>query len=172
MKDDLRYTPSDCLENFPFVTPNSSSKLELTEAGQAFHDTRAARMIAANEGLTVTHNRMDDPEERDPAILNLRTLHDAMDAAVLRAYGWPHPVPVPIHEPDWPGGEDDRPGPWRRRWPEADRVRVLEFLWRLNEALAATEATQRAATSTSPKRARARRASRPLLTTGDLMELL
>ena len=159
MKDDLRYTPSDCLDNFPFDTTANSGNPELTETGKAFHYARAARMAAANEGLTVTHNRMDNPEERDPAILHLRTLHDAMDEAVLRAYGWPYDIPVPIHEPEWPGGEDDRPGPWRRRWPEADRARVLEFLWQLNEAQAAIEAAQ-ARTSPAPRR-RARRAAAP-----------
>ena len=172
MKDDMRYTPSDCLETFPFPTTDAAAEPDIESAGRAFYDGRAYQMISANQGLTATHNRMDDPEERDPAILHLRALHDAMDEPVLRAYGWLHAIPVPIHEPDWPGDEDDRPGPWRRRWPEADRARVLEFLWRLNEARAVTEATQRAAASSAPRSARARRASRPTLTTGDLMELL
>ena len=135
----MRYSITDCFERFPFGRDVFLSGDELRNSGQAFHEARAARMVAANEGLTVTHNRLDDPEERDPTILHLRTLHDAMDAAVLRAYGWPHPIPVPIHEPEWPGGEDDRPGPWRRRWPEADRSRVLEFLWQANETQAATQ---------------------------------
>ena len=157
LEDRLNYAPSDCLENYAMPLLTQPLAAELGSAGQTFHDARAARMIAAKEGLTATHNRMDDPEERDPAILHLRTLHDAIDAAVLRAYGWPHPIPVPIHEPEWPGGEDDRPGPWRRRWPEADRARVLEFLWQLNEAQAATQATQ-AGTAPAPRRG-ARRAT-------------
>jgi hypothetical protein len=163
MKDDLRYTPSDSFENFPSANGSLS---DCAPIGQAFYDARAARMVVSNEGLTATHNRMDDPEERDPAILHIRTLHDAMDAAVLRAYGWPHAIPVPIHEPEWPGGEDDRSGPWRRRWPEADRARVLEFLWQLNEAQSATEAA--AARTTPAPRRRSRRAATlaaPLLET-------
>jgi hypothetical protein len=87
IKDDMRYSPEDGFETFfwpPIVGENGS---ELGDRGQAFHDARAARMVGANEGLTATHNRMDDPDERDPAILHLRALHDAMDAAVLRAYG-------------------------------------------------------------------------------------
>ena len=167
MKDDLQYTPSDCLENFPLVVDGD----ELCCLGQAFHDARAARMVDVNEGLTATHNRMDDPEERDPAIFHLRILHDAMDAAVLRAYGWPHAIPLPIFEPEWPIGEDDRPGPWRRRWPEADRARLLEFLWQLNEARATAEGAQGAAAPSAPRRVRARRTSRPTLT-NDLMEQL
>ena len=159
MKDDIRYTPSDCLETFPLPQSAEMADSGLVELGKAFHDARAARMVAANEGLTATHNRLDDPEEHDPAILHLRTLHDAMDAAVLRAYGWKHAIPVPVHEPEWPGGEDDPPGPWRRRWPEADRARVLEFLWQLNEAAAATQATAPARPPVSRRRARSRPSS-------------
>ena len=154
----MSYSPSDSLETFPFPPPTELASPELETAGQAFHDARAARMVAANEGLTATHNRLDDPEERDPAILHIRALHDAMDAAVLRAYGWPHAIPVPVHEPEWPGGEDDRPGPWRRRWPEADCARVLEFLWQLNEAQAAAEAAAQARAVPAPRR-RARRSA-------------
>ena len=155
MKDDMSYSPSDCVETFSVRAIQEEAHNTLREAGEAFHDARAARMVAADEGLTATHNRLDDPAERDPAILHLRALHDDMDAAVLRAYGWPHAIPIPIHEPEWPGSEDDRPGPWRRRWPEADRARVLEFLWQLNEAQAATEAA--AARTTPAPRRRARR---------------
>ena len=162
MKDDLQYTPSDCLETFPLPPEAALADSALEAAGRAFHDARAARMVAANEGLTATHNRLDDPEERDPAILHLRTLHDAMDQAVLRAYGWPHPLPACVHEREWPGTEDDPPGPWRRRWPEADRARLLEFLWQLNEAEAATEAAARPPPGPA-KRGRPRKGSVTLL---------
>ena len=139
LEDRLVYGLSDCLATFPFLPSEVLADSALADAGQAFHNARATRMVAANEGLTATHNRLDDPDERDPAILHLRTLHDAMDCAVLRAYGWPHPMPDCIHEREWPGTEGDPPGPWRRRWPEADRARLLEFLWQLNEAEAATQ---------------------------------
>ena len=163
LEDRLNYAPSDCLESFCLPSPTQLAFLNLEQAGKAFHDARAARMVAANEGLTATHNRMDDPEECAPAILHLRILHDAMDAAVLHAYGWPHAIPVPLHEPEWPGGEDDRPGPWRRRWPEVDRARILAFLWRLNEAQAATEAAQARIEPTLRRRTRRAAAPAPLL---------
>lgn len=154
----LRYTPTDCLENFPWPDVSSLGCPQLLKAGQAFHDARAARMVAAGEGLTATHNRLDDPGEREPAILHLRTLHDAMDAAVLRAYAWPHPLPTAVHEREW---EDDKPGPWRRRWPEADRARVLEFLWQRNEAEAAVQGA--ASKRNSAKRGRRPAEAAPLL---------
>lgn len=152
----LRYTPTDCLETFPVLPDSAFADPALAQAGQAFHDARAARMIAANEGLTATHNRLDDPEERDPAVLHLRTLHDEMDRAVLRAYGWPHPIPDCVHEREWLGGEDDPPGPWRRRWPEAARARLLEFLWQLNEVEAATQGTPRPPSGPSRRGRRSR----------------
>jgi hypothetical protein len=87
-----------------------------------------------------------------------------MDAAVLRAYGWNEAIPSPIHEREWPGGEDDPPGPWRRRWPEADRARVLEFLWQMNETRAKAEADERsaaAAAGAQPAPVTRRRGRRP-----------
>jgi hypothetical protein len=45
-------------------------------------------MVANNEGLTSTYNRFHDPAETSEGILELRRLHDAMDQAVLQAYGW------------------------------------------------------------------------------------
>lgn len=142
----------------------------LADAGQAFHGARAARMVAAGEGLTATHNRMDDPEEHDPAILHLRALHDAMDAAVLRAYAWLHAIPVPVFEPEWPGDKVDRPGPWRRRWPAADRARVLEFLWKLNEAQAAIQSSPGKSPLSRPKRPRKSGLPRPAPAGRDLLE--
>ena len=138
MKDDMRYAPSDCLETFPLPPPAALADSVLAGAGQAFHDARAAYMQAENIGLTAMHNRLDDAAVEHPAIQHLRALHDAMDQAVLRAYAWPHTMPTCVHEPEWPGSDDERPGPQRRRWPEAERARVLEFLWRLNEDEAAT----------------------------------
>src|SRR5581483_7175533 len=87
MKDDLRYTPSDCFETFPFPQAFETSPA-LEAAGQAYHDHRAALMVARNEGMTKTYNRFHDPDEHCEDIVRLRELHAEMDRAVLRAYGW------------------------------------------------------------------------------------
>ena len=87
MKDDLRYTPSDCFETFPFP-PDWETAPALEAVGQAYYEYRAQLMIQNNQGLTETYNRFHNPEENDPAILKLRELHTAMDTAVLAAYGW------------------------------------------------------------------------------------
>lgn len=45
-------------------------------------------MVANNEGLTSTYNRFHNPAETSDGILELRSLHQQMDQAVLQAYGW------------------------------------------------------------------------------------
>jgi hypothetical protein len=56
MKDDVRYTPSDCFRTFPFP-PNFEADAALEAAGAAYHTFRANLMIDRNEGLTKTYNR-------------------------------------------------------------------------------------------------------------------
>jgi hypothetical protein len=98
MKDDLRYTPSDCFDTFPFPFPVSmpdanapalgATRQSLESIGERYHQFRAELMIANNEGLTSTYNRFHDPAETSPGLLELRRLHGEMDQAVLQAYGW------------------------------------------------------------------------------------
>ena len=87
MKDDLRYTPSDCFETFPFPQKCEGNPA-LEQAGREYYEFRAALMVRNNEGLTKTYSRFHDPNEISPDILKLRELHAAMDRAVLDAYGW------------------------------------------------------------------------------------
>jgi len=87
MKDDLRYTPSDCFRTFPFPKDFETDGT-LEAAGEAYHAFRAELMIDRNEGLTKTYNRFHARGESTPDIARLRELHAGMDAAVLRAYGW------------------------------------------------------------------------------------
>lgn len=98
MKDDLRYTPSDCFETFPFPAAliegrandpaHAAQHQRLVSIGEHYHEFRAALMVANNEGLTKTYNRFHAPEEDNPGILELRRLHTQMDQIVLNAYGW------------------------------------------------------------------------------------
>ena len=134
LKDDLRYTPSDCFETFPFpVGWDTHPDLEL--AGTDYYLFRADLMIRHNEGLTRTYNRFHDPDEPDPEIATLRNLHSAMDRAVLEAYGWPD-IPTDceflldyeIDEEDW----GSRKKPYRYRWPDDVRDEVLARLLELN----------------------------------------
>ena len=144
MKDDLRYTPSDCFETFPF--PDEwSTRPDLERAGTDYYDYRADLMIRHDEGLTKTYNRFHDPEETSPDIVRLRDLHAAMDRAVLDAYGWTD-IPTDseflldyeIDEEDW----GTRKKPYRHRWPDDVRDEVLARLLELNSQR--FEAEQRA----------------------------
>ena len=97
LEDRLRYTPSDCFETFPFPE-QWETRPALEAAGKAYYDFRAALMVRNNEGMTRIYNRFHDPDETDPDIAELRTLHTAMDRAVLDAYGW-NDIPTKLRIP-------------------------------------------------------------------------
>jgi hypothetical protein len=89
LEDRLRYAASDCFDTFPFPRPDPREQIpELEQAGSDFYKTRARYMVATDQGLTKTYNALKDPANTDPAILELRRLTEAMDRAVLGAYGW------------------------------------------------------------------------------------
>jgi hypothetical protein len=157
MKDDLRYTQSDCFATFPF--PNECPAFgELNERGKIYFTTRADTMTRNREGLTKTYNRFHDPNEKSPGILHLRELHSAMDRAVLEAYGWDDLAATARceflldYEEEGTGdsglgvgdlGDENqslsaspksrRKLPWRLRWPDDFRDEVLARLLELNE---------------------------------------
>jgi hypothetical protein len=165
MKDDLRYTPSDCFETFPF--PENRETLPGLEAvGMAYYAFRAALMVRNNEGITATYNRFHDPNEDNPDILRLRELHARMDRAVLDSYGWTDIQPSCEFLLDYEEEEDDddngqrrRKKPWRYRWPDEIHDEVLARLLELNRQRALAEGQVLAAvpieaesSAASPKR--------------------
>ena len=134
MKDDPRYNVEDCFGTFPFPDGNHLDNA-LEEPGRACYVFRAHLMVANNQGLTTTYNRFHDRDEQEPAIFRLRELHDAMDRAVLDAYGWTDIQPTCEFILDYE--EDDeansrRRKPWRYRWPDELRDEVLARLLELN----------------------------------------
>jgi hypothetical protein len=153
MKDDLRYTPSDCFVTFPFPEKwERDSSLEA--AGKACYDSRAALMVRNNEGLTKTYNRFHDPDERDGDIERLRELHAAMDRAVLETYGWgdipttcEYLLDFEIDEEVWGGKKK----PYHYRWPDEVRDEVLARLLELNAERAKEEARSGAAAAKGRK---------------------
>ncbi|HXS18511.1 MAG TPA: type IIL restriction-modification enzyme MmeI, partial [Polyangiaceae bacterium] len=87
MEDRLRYAASDCFETFPFPAEDPRTVLpELETLGEQLYQARAAYMLDTDQGLTKTYNALKDPHNTDPRILALRTQHEEMDRAVLRAY--------------------------------------------------------------------------------------
>jgi hypothetical protein len=134
-------------------------------------------MIANNEGLTKTYNRLHDPYERSPTIKRLRELHDAMDRTVLDAYGWTDLVASCEFLLDYEEDEEDEGGssrrrkPWRYRWPDDVRDEVLARLLELNKERAEEErltglaaeatGTQRGSRRRSPAQGATRRQRQP-----------
>lgn len=146
MKDDIRYTPSSCFDSFPRpIGPDDT----LFRISDMYFQTRSEMMAANDEGLTKTYNRFHDPHETSPEIKKLRDLHDEMDQAVLRAYGWDDLAEQTTCEflLDYVEEEDDDPTakksnekkPWRYRWPDEFRDEVLARLLELNEQRAMEE---------------------------------
>jgi hypothetical protein len=165
MKDDLRYTPTDCFETFPFPAGWEEDG-ELERVGREYYEYRAALMVERGEGLTKTYNRFHAPEETDPGTLRLRELHGAMDAAVLRAYGWSDLVDagrtacefVPDYYEEPEDGGDPVPKSVRYRWSDATRDEVLARLLALNAERAAQEsAAAHSAAGKTPAEARRRK---------------
>lgn len=147
MKDDLAYTPTSCFEPFPFqVGWEADGRLETV--GQEYYEFREALMVANSRGLTETYNRFHDREETDAGIVRLRELHDAMDRAVLDAYGWTDIQPTceflldfeNEDESDAPA-KDNKKRLYRYRWPDEVRDKVLGRLLALNAERAATRST-------------------------------
>jgi len=150
LEDRLAYALSDCFETFPFP---SSYEVDptLEGAGQTYHDHRAALMVAHDEGMTKTYNRFHNSDESSEAIRRLRELHDEMDRAVLRAYGWDDLAAELRPEFLTEETENDHTYQGRYFWPAEARDRVLARLLALNAERHAEEAAEGRAPATRAK---------------------
>ncbi|MBM4369978.1 MAG: class I SAM-dependent DNA methyltransferase, partial [Deltaproteobacteria bacterium] len=100
--NDSTYNNKDCFDPFPFPTPTESQAAQIRDLGERLDAHRKARQ-AAHPELTLTgmYNvlaklRANEPlNDKERAIHErglvsiLREIHDALDDAVLDAYGWP-----------------------------------------------------------------------------------
>jgi hypothetical protein len=87
LRTDLRYTPSDCFETFPFP----ESHCLLAGVGNRYYEHRRKLMGGRKEGLTKTYNHFHNREQRGgdfKDIDTLREMHVEMDRVVAAAYGW------------------------------------------------------------------------------------
>ena len=144
--------------------------------GECYHDFRADLMARHGEGLTRIYNHFHDPHENAPEVVTLRSLHAAMDQAVLDGYGW-RDIPTDceflldyeVDDEEW----GTRKKPYRYRWPDEVRDEVLARLLELNAQRAAEEARsgkaapaarrkpERRSAWTSERRVSATRAAEP-----------
>jgi hypothetical protein len=120
MRTDLRYIPTDCFETFPQPLNNPA----LEAAGEALDVFRVPLMLRNGWGLTKTYNRVHDPTDDDPDIVQLRELHVLLDLAVSGAYGW--------GDLQLDHGFHDTPQGTRYTIGPAARTEVLDRLLELN----------------------------------------
>jgi hypothetical protein len=153
MKDDLRYTPSDCFETFPFPRGWEQNQA-LEEAGRVYDEFRASLMVKNDEGLTKTYNRFHAPDERSADIEKLRDLHATLDRAVLDAYGWHDLRPACEFLLDYEEEDGKKKKPYRYRWPNETREEVLARLIALNQARHQEERLSGASAGAAPAQAR------------------
>jgi hypothetical protein len=146
MKTDLNYSASDCFETFPLPPLDAP---DLAETGRALDACRAPLLVARNIGLTTLYNKLKDPRVVDLEIAAVRRLHEAMDRAVLRAYGWDDLC-------DTLPTFDDRDSPKARAFSDA----VIDRLYALNAVRAAEEAA--AAKLQAPPAKAARKPKKPV----------
>jgi hypothetical protein len=164
--------------------------LGLTEIYNLFHspdDEALARLEALYRKRAATSDwrtAESVPADRSPltlyatpaaalaAVQRLRTLHAAMDAAVLTAYGWADLIPRCTSEflLDYQDEDSDestgrrKKRPWRYRWPDEIRDEVLARLLKLNAERAEQERRQGVGTAatapapaSAPKRKKVRK---------------
>lgn len=107
MGDDLRYLKGECFDPFPFPADVPEPLKALIRAEAEALDARRKRVLAEHDDLTLTklynvlqalrEGRALTEAEHDIHDRGLVTLirqhHDAIDAAVAEAYGWPADLP-------------------------------------------------------------------------------
>jgi hypothetical protein len=129
LKDDLRYTPSDCYETFPFPCVSQS----LGDLGERYYNLRKEILVRNKIGLTPLYKLFNKSGCDRGDVVGLRCIHDELDALVLRAYGWDDLAEIAssrfLSEQD----EFDHAYQQRLFWPSDFRDEVLARLLALND---------------------------------------
>lgn len=85
MKNDIRYTPSDSFDTYPFL---HLGDLQLELIGEKYYNFRREIMISRNIGMTAVYNLFHNSFENAEDIEQLRQLHTELDTTVAKSYGW------------------------------------------------------------------------------------
>lgn len=136
MRTDVRYTPTDCFDTFPFPQRPSLGDREWADrVGGEYKDHRRQTMLAHGLGLTKSYNLFHNPDCQDADIVRLRRLHAEMGEAIVACYGWQDlPLNHDFHQ-------NDR---GQTRFTVSPKVRreVLVRLLDLNQHIAEEEAAE------------------------------
>jgi hypothetical protein len=147
LKFDLRYSPTDCFQSFPF--PEDVSALD--GIGNRYLSYRMETLLAENQGLTQVYNRVhEQPEDRSERIEELRRLRRELDRAVAHAYGWRDlDLDHDFREIDYGGKRA-----LRYSTSEPVKIEVLDRLLELNHERYADEVRRGLHAKGNPKRKR------------------
>jgi hypothetical protein len=99
--NDPRYSKSRCFDPFPFPDASASTRAEIGAIAEELDDTRK-RVLEEHPDLTLTtlynvleairtggaFSRKEQDIRSRGRVLILRELHDRLDAAVVKSYGW------------------------------------------------------------------------------------
>ena len=87
-KRDLRYTPTDCFETFPFPEKIHDNET-LSRLGQHFFGLRKKYMLENDVGLTEFYNRFHSVECKEDAIENIHVagLVSVFDLPIITTIG-------------------------------------------------------------------------------------
>jgi hypothetical protein len=105
--NDLRWKPSVVFHSFPFPDPSEELKQEIRELGERL-DSHRKQVQAAHPEVTITamYNCLEKMRSGEPftdgdrafnnkaLISTLKQIHDDLDQAVFRAYGWDDLIPL------------------------------------------------------------------------------
>lgn len=88
MKNDLRYSPSDAFETFPFPQCNTEQSNTLELFSREFYFLREQIMKKHGIGLTKFYHLFNTPENQESKIAEARRLQKQIDEIVCDSYGW------------------------------------------------------------------------------------
>jgi hypothetical protein len=130
----VNYSVTDCFETFPRPAVGHA----VAHVGERLHIHRDGMLRAWKMGLTDLYNLVNDPENRDPDVQLLRTLHAELDEAVKQSYMAADPSYM------WNSvvlGHDFHQTSFGQRWTigPAARIEILDRLLELNFARHAQE---------------------------------
>jgi hypothetical protein len=87
MKNDLRYSPTACLQAFPFPR-DVGAREKLSQLGEALTECRTAAMNTRQIGLTKLYKLVHQVTCKDPDIQSLREIQKQIDLQTALSYGW------------------------------------------------------------------------------------
>lgn len=124
----LSYTPTDCVETFPWPEALKSTSAE------SLYENREKAMLVLQKGPTEFYNALHDETTSERIITHVRELHAAVDEEVVSAYGW--------DDLDLSHGFHETKQGVRFTISEAARREVLQRLLKLNHERYAEEVKQ------------------------------